>query len=72
MRSHASQIKSTFTLSVLTAAISSGLQAQPSTNQVIDEVVVRAHPLSAEGLAQPKDLAPQLGRTIEAGVQMQF
>lgn len=53
MRSHASQMRSTFTLSVLTAAISSALQAQPSTNQVIEEVVVRAHPLSAEGLAQP-------------------
>lgn len=53
MRSNASQMRSTFTLSVLTAAISSALQAQPSTNQVIEEVVVRAHPLSAEGLAQP-------------------
>ena len=53
MRSHASQMISTFTLPVLTAAISSALQAQPSTNQVIEEVVVRAHPLSAEGLAQP-------------------
>ena len=53
MRSHASQMRSRFTLSVLTAAISSALQAQPSTNQVIEEVVVRAHPLSAEGLAQP-------------------
>ena len=74
MRSHASQMRSTFTLSVLTAAISSALQAQPSTNQVIEEVVVRAHPLSAEGLAQPiavvsgielqRVLSPSLGETL--------
>ena len=76
MRSHASQMKSTFTLSVLTAAISSALQAQPSTNQVIEEVVVRVHPLSAEGLAQPiavvsgielqRVLSTSLGETLRS------
>lgn len=54
------------------------MSADNKSENTIEEVVVRAHPLSAEGLAQGTvsltgdDLAPQPGRTITLGMRYQF
>jgi iron complex outermembrane receptor protein len=48
-----SPLRGIFVLSLLSAAVSGAVQAQTPANQEIEEVIVRAHPLSAEGLAQP-------------------
>ncbi|MFT4749326.1 MAG: iron complex outermembrane receptor protein [Pseudohongiellaceae bacterium] len=48
-----SPLRGIFVLSLLSAAVSGAIQAQTPANQEIEEVIVRAHPLSAEGLAQP-------------------
>lgn len=49
----ASPVRGIFALSLLSIAVSGTVQAQVPANQEIEEVIVRAHPLSAEGLAQP-------------------
>lgn len=49
----APKFRGVFALSILGAAVSSAVHAQVPSTQNIEEVVVRAHPLSAEGLAQP-------------------
>jgi len=42
-----------FSICLLSAAVSGAVSAQTSSEPGIEEVIVRAHPLSAEGLAQP-------------------
>lgn len=64
-----------FAPSVLSLAVSSVAHAQNETDKEIEEVVVRAHPLSAEGLAQPvsvldgdslqRALSASLGETLQ-------
>jgi len=49
----ASPVRGIFALSLLSIAVSGTVQAQVPADQEIEEVIVRAHPLSAEGLAQP-------------------
>ena len=53
MRHSSSSLSGIFAVSVLSAAVSSAIHAQTPALQEIEEVIVRAHPLSAEGLAQP-------------------
>ena len=53
MRHFSSSLSGIFAVSVLSAAVSSAIHAQTPALQEIEEVIVRAHPLSAEGLAQP-------------------
>lgn len=53
MRYIRSSFSGAFALSMLSAAVSSAVHAQTPASQEIQEVIVRAHPLSAEGLAQP-------------------
>ena len=48
-----SPLRDIFLLSLLSVAVSGAVQAQTSANSEIEEIFVRAHPLSAEGLAQP-------------------
>lgn len=64
-----------FAPSLLAAAVSSIAQAQDVSSVEIEEIVVRAHPLSAEGLAQPvailegkqlqQALSASLGETLQ-------
>jgi iron complex outermembrane receptor protein len=53
MRHTAPTLKAVFVPCLLSAAISSVASAQSARPDTIEEVLVRAHPLSAEGLAQP-------------------
>lgn len=65
----------TFMPCVLSLAVSAAVQAQPGPDTEIEEVVVRAHPLAADGLAQPallltgesleRALAPSIGETLQ-------
>ena len=48
-----SPLRGIFLLSLLSVAVSGAVQAQAPANSEIEEIFVRAHPLSAEGLAQP-------------------
>ena len=48
-----SPLRGIFLLSLLSVAVSGAVQAQTPANSEIEEIFVRAHPLSAEGLAQP-------------------
>jgi iron complex outermembrane receptor protein len=48
-----SPLRGIFVLSLLSVAVSGAIQAQSPSNPEIVEIIVRAHPLSAEGLAQP-------------------
>ncbi|MDG2339319.1 MAG: TonB-dependent receptor [Gammaproteobacteria bacterium] len=48
-----SPLRGIFVLSLLSVAVSGAIQAQTPANREIEELIVRAHPLSAEGLAQP-------------------
>ena len=66
--------RSAFATSLLSLAVSGAVNAQTSS-EGIEEVVIRAHPLSAEGLAQPvavlagdelqRALATTLGETLQ-------
>ncbi len=59
----------------LSAAVSQAVHAQGVEPELVEEVVVRAHPLSAKGLAQPiamltgqdleRALAPSIGETLQ-------
>ena len=53
MRHSLSSVSGIFAVSVLSTAVSGTIHAQSPALQEIEEVIVRAHPLSAEGLAQP-------------------
>ncbi|MEM1404529.1 MAG: TonB-dependent receptor [Pseudomonadota bacterium] len=67
--------RSAFAFSLLSIAVSGAVQAQMQTSEKIEEVVIRAHPLSGEGLAQPvavlagdelqRALAGSLGETLQ-------
>ena len=67
-------LRGAFASCLLSAAVSSAVAAQTPPDERIEEVLVRAHPLSAEGLAQPiavlsgdalkRALAPSLGETL--------
>ena len=48
-----SPLREIFLLSLLSVAVSGAIQAQAPANLEIEEIFVRAHPLSAKGLAQP-------------------
>ena len=48
-----SPLREIFLLSLLSVAVSGAVQAQAPANLEIEEIFVRAHPLSTEGLAQP-------------------
>jgi hypothetical protein len=63
MRHFSSPLSGIFAVSVLSAAVSSAIHAQTPALQEIEEVIVRAHPLSAEGLAQP--VAVLSGETLK-------
>jgi iron complex outermembrane receptor protein len=69
-----SPLRGIFVLSLLSVAVSGAVQAETAANQEIEEIIVRAHPLSAEGLAQPisvltgaalrRVLSPSLAETL--------
>lgn len=75
MRNPAESRYGVFTTCLLSLAVSAAVHAQVPPEDQIEEVVVRAHPLSAEGLAQPaavlsgseleRALAPSLGETLQ-------
>ncbi|MEM9315421.1 MAG: TonB-dependent receptor [Pseudomonadota bacterium] len=60
---------------LLAAAVSNAVHAQTPDEALVEEVVVRAHPLAADGLAQPiavltgqeleRALAPSIGETLQ-------
>ncbi len=67
--------RAAFASCVISLAVGTAVRAQAQEAQDIEEVIVRAHPLSAEGLAQPvsvlsgealqRALAPSLGETLQ-------
>lgn len=74
MRKSAEYRHGVFASCLLSLAVSAAVHAQTPSEPEIEEVLVRAHPLSAEGLAQPvavlagedleRALAPSLGETL--------
>lgn len=72
---HKHPVRLWFVPSLLTAALNHLAYAQSDTSDALEEIVVRAHPLSAEGLAQPvstlqdeelqRAMSASLGETLQ-------
>jgi hypothetical protein len=67
-----SPLRGIFVLSLLSVAVSGAVQAETAANQEIEEIIVRAHPLSAEGLAPSQSLIALVGRNSTRRTRRSF